>query len=231
MKLTTLTGTLILLISTNVIGQHLNCEKFKNGYFKILADSIVQESIIFRKGNYQTESIKGEILSSELEVKWIDACTYTLTPTEQTLLQSEGIPKNAVLTIHIVETKKNSYIQKATSNFADFEIKTEVIKITPVEYEIFKNENSNHDSIKGQMKTAEKLKDFMNIGKYEEAISLFSLEQQENIREIRKDDNMFQYWCQSWTFDETKFERFKVKIKTGRAHFIFEQNEWKINEK
>lgn len=231
MKLATFTAILISLISTNVLGQHTECEKFKNGYFKIPKDSISGESFIVRKGNTQAETIKGKYVVSEFHVDWIDACTYTLTPTEKTLLQYGGLPQNAMLTVKIIETKKGSYIQKSTSSFADFEIIAEVIKIDAIEFEKHKKENLNDDSINGQIKTAEKLKDYMNAEQYEDAISLFSLIQQKNIREIRKDKDLFQYWCKAWTFDDAKFERYITNIKTRKAHFIFEQNKWKINEK
>ena len=42
---------------------------------------------------------------------------------------------------------------------------------------------------------------------------------------------MFDYWCMAWIFDEAKYERYVNKIKEGKAHFIFENSEWKINEK
>jgi hypothetical protein len=231
MKLTILTGILITLISTVVLGQNIECEKFQNGYFKIPKDSISEESFIARNKNVQTEIINGKYVSSEFHVEWINDCIYTLIPTKKTLLQFEGLPKDAMLTVEIIETKENSYIQKTTANFADFEIITEAIKIDSIEFEKHKKANSINDSIKGQIKTAKKFKDYMNAENYEDAISLFSLKQQENIREIQKNNEMFQYWCLAWTFDEAKFERYITNIKIGKANFIFEQNEWKINEK
>ena len=41
---------------------------------------------------------------------------------------------------------------------------------------------------------------------------------------------MFNYWCMAWTFNDTKYQRYVTKIKERRAHFIFEDKEWKINE-
>jgi hypothetical protein len=231
MKLTTLTTILISLIATNVLGQNIECKKIKNGYFKILKDSISEESFISRNSSSQTETIKGKYIASEFQVDWIDDCTYTLTPTKSTLLQLEGAPKDVMLTVKIIETKEKSYIQKSTANFADFENITEVIKIDANEFEKHKKENLNNDSINGQIETAEKFKNYMNAKQYEDAISLFSLSQQENIRKIQKENDLFQYWCKAWTFDEAKFERYIVNIKIGKAHFIYEENEWKINEK
>ncbi len=87
------------------------------------------------------------------------------------------------------------------------------------------------DTIQGQLKTAERLKLYMHDKKYDDAILLFSLEQQENIIEVKKNKEMFEYWCMTWTFDKAKYERYVSKIKEGKAHFIFENKEWKINEK
>jgi hypothetical protein len=128
MKSTILIAVLITLGSFNSMGQQLDCGKFKNGNFKILRDLSVPESHIIRNGNTQTETNVGEDEISEFIVNWSDDCTYTLTPTKKTRKQFKGLPKNAMLTVQIIETKENSYIQKSTANFSDFETITEVIK-------------------------------------------------------------------------------------------------------
>tara|TARA_B110000908_G_C9928766_1_gene302935 strand:+ start:110 stop:436 length:327 start_codon:yes stop_codon:yes gene_type:complete len=107
----------------------MNCEKFKNGEFKILKDSISNGSLISRKGNLQTERIIGEKGTTELIVNWIDECTYTLKPKDMTLEKFKGLPKNALLKVEIIEIKENSYIQKTTANFAELELIAELHKI------------------------------------------------------------------------------------------------------
>ena len=92
-------------------------------------------------------------------------------------------------------------------------------------------ENIPIDTIAGQLKTVEKLKKLMDEKKYEEAVLLFSKEQQENINEIKKEPEMFKYWCLAWTFDEARYDRYIKKIKAGKGIFVFEDNEWKIDEK
>ncbi len=87
------------------------------------------------------------------------------------------------------------------------------------------------DTIVGQLQTAEKLKRLMLDRNYNEAILLFSTKQQKNILEIKKDKEIFNYWCLAWTFDEAKFERYTNRIKSGNGNFAFENNEWKIDEK
>ena len=226
-----LTGIIILLISNNLIGQNLDCNKFKNGHFKILKDSTSEESFIERDENFQTEKINGKAEYSKFHVNWVSACIYTLTPTKKTLLQYKGLPKNAMLTVEIIETKENSYIQKSTANFADFDNITEVIKIENIHIEIQNKESLLNDTIRGQLKTAERLKSYMSDMNYEDAILLFSVKQQKNIKEIQTNKEIFEYWCMAWTFDDAKYERYVAKIKEGKAYFIFENNEWKINEK
>ena len=90
---------------------------------------------------------------------------------------------------------------------------------------------SEDDSISGQIHTAERLKSYMDNKQYEEAIDLFSLDQQANIREIRKDEEIYNHWCNAWTLDSEKFEKYIARIKEKKAHFIFENDEWKIDEK
>ena len=87
------------------------------------------------------------------------------------------------------------------------------------------------DTIAGQLKTVEKLKKLMDEKKYEEAVLLFSKEQQKNINEIKKEPEMFKFWCLAWTLDEAKYDRYIKKIKAGNGKFVFEDNEWKIDEK
>lgn len=90
---------------------------------------------------------------------------------------------------------------------------------------------SIENPIEGQVHTAKRLKVLMDEKKYEQAINLFSKEQQLNIREIQKDKEIFKYWCLAWTMDELKYERYIARIKKGKGDFVFEDDEWKIDEK
>ena len=71
----------------------------------------------------------------------------------------------------------------------------------------------------------------MDEKRYELAIDLFSKEQQLNIRKIQKEEEIFKYWCLAWTMDEPKLERYITRIKSGKGDFVFEDGEWKIDEK
>jgi hypothetical protein len=88
-----------------------------------------------------------------------------------------------------------------------------------------------NDTIGGQIATIDKLKKLMSERKYNEAVLLFSEKQQGNINQIKKEPEMFSYWCSAWTLDEPKYERYKKRIISGNGIFVFEKNEWKIDEK
>ena len=74
--------------------------------------------MIERSGDTQKEYvIAGKDTSiSTLSVKWLDDCTYTLTPDEQTRIKTKS-PEGAMMTVHIISTTDTSYEQTCTSNF------------------------------------------------------------------------------------------------------------------
>jgi hypothetical protein len=61
------------------------------------------------------------------EITWIDDCTYRIRPTK--VIKGDpaimGRPGDFV-TVKILEVREKSYIARATSNFADFELDLEV---------------------------------------------------------------------------------------------------------
>lgn len=109
-------------------GQNIDCKKFINGSFKIV-NAETRTSFITRYGDRQSEITEGNKDSTTFIVKWIDDCTYTLTPTKETLKLYPSLPENATLTVTIIETRNNSYVQTSTSNFYEMTVTNEVIKI------------------------------------------------------------------------------------------------------
>jgi hypothetical protein len=128
MKLSILFVSFFKILSLCSYGQNLDCEKFKNGLFKIV-DNKTKTSFIRRYGNRQSEITVGNKDSTTFIVEWIDECTYTLTPTVETRKKFLSLPNNAKLTVQIIQTKNKSYIQNSTSNFSDFKLTSKVIKI------------------------------------------------------------------------------------------------------
>lgn len=122
---------LIVIVLTSLsytgIAQTKDCSKFKNGTFKMITEEGTY--ILKRSDSLQLETKTGSGIVMEFIVKWTDSCTYTLFPTENTFKKFPSLPKNGLLTVTITETKEKSYLQTTTSNFADFKLKTEIIKI------------------------------------------------------------------------------------------------------
>ena len=86
--------------------------------------------------------------------------------------------------------------------------------------------------IEGQLHTAKRLKTLMAEKKYEQAINLFSKKQQVDIRKMKSENSeMFNYWCLAWALDERAYEYYCTRIKNGNGMFVFEEGEWKIDEK
>ncbi|MBS1774399.1 MAG: hypothetical protein JST82_16195 [Bacteroidetes bacterium] len=122
---------LFLLLTVNTSysdDQHVSCGMFTNGKFKII-DKFNNTWIIHRNDDRQTEVMKGKRDTAVFIVKWINQCTYTLTPTAETFKVMPDLPSNAVFTTTIIEAKKDSYVQTTTVNFADFQLTCEVSKI------------------------------------------------------------------------------------------------------
>lgn len=104
------------------------CQRFRNGTFKIPADSLLPETIIVRNGAKQIEMAEKKT-SAESVVKWIDDCTYVLTPTDRTIALVPGLPKGCFLTVKIIETKDDYLIQESKWNFYREVFTTKVFKI------------------------------------------------------------------------------------------------------
>jgi hypothetical protein len=119
----------LIFTSTLVFGNEFDCKKFKNGKFKII-DSEVGNSIIERNGLEQIEYGEGSKLKLKFKVTWLNECTYTL-ELKKILENPDTIdlPEDMIVTVEIIETKENSYIQKSTSNLFDMVLKSELIRI------------------------------------------------------------------------------------------------------
>lgn len=119
----------LVSLSTYLNGQDLDCEKYKNGKFKII-DPEFGNSIIERKGSSQIEYGERSKLKLEFDITWINDCSYTLELSR--VIENPGnfkIPEGMILTIQILETKENSYIQESSSNLFEMVRKTEMIRI------------------------------------------------------------------------------------------------------
>jgi len=118
----------LFLFNCSAHAQSSNCKQFKNGRFKSKVAG--HTYIVERSGSIQKEYFidMKDSLTVFLTVKWVDDCTYTLTPSEETRIKSKA-PKNALMTVSISSTTANSYIQSSTTNFSDKTYTSEFFKI------------------------------------------------------------------------------------------------------
>lgn len=117
-----------------LVAQSINCEKFKNGKFRSTFEG--RSIVIERSGTTQTEYLtvlNGKTLKTPmvmvLNVKWLNDCTYTLSLTAESLKKYPKFPKNAVITVKIINVNENSYTQSATRNFSNKAAVSEVYKV------------------------------------------------------------------------------------------------------
>ncbi len=117
-----------LLLSFPALGfnQEKDCQRFKDGNF-IIRDKRNGAIYLKRKGNLQIETAERDKVKLKFKVVWLDECTYTLTLTK-IARNPQKIPfdKSMILTVQILETKKNSYIQRSTSNKSETEYESEI---------------------------------------------------------------------------------------------------------
>jgi hypothetical protein len=108
-----------------------DCTKFHDGKFKIVnPNPKIGTTYITRKGNTQTEINNDFGYSVKLSVRWENECKYTLKLME-VLENRPNIPYDTtlIMTVQIIETKHNSYIQSTTTNKRDQVYKSEVFQI------------------------------------------------------------------------------------------------------
>ncbi|MFM7710177.1 MAG: hypothetical protein ACKO5C_04615 [Ferruginibacter sp.] len=91
--------------------------------------------------------------------------------------------------------------------------------------------NLKKEKVRGQLYTAARLKTYIDQQEYEAAIHLFSKNQQEKLMKLKLDEDSFRFWISAWTMDETKWLKYAKQIIKGNGIFVYEDDEWKIDEK
>jgi len=105
----------------------LDCKKLRTGKFRSLIDG--KTTIMERTPTTETDYLDGNVVSAIYTVKWLNDCTYTLTPTEQTVKLHPEIRKGAVFTVEIVLKNTNSYTTVVSANYTKVKNNIEVYKI------------------------------------------------------------------------------------------------------
>lgn len=123
-----------ILLTANITSTSLGiyaqsgCAKFKNGVFKSTLKGVTL--IVKRSGSIQIEHASNSKDTISFVVKWIDDCTYTLTPTKDVLIKYPMMPKNTVLTVRMVSGSDNSYTQTTTANFSNQVVTSKMTKLS-----------------------------------------------------------------------------------------------------
>ena len=106
-----------------------NCAMFKTGKF-LYQDSIQGNSHIERYGSKQIELDEKTGLKLELDVFWLDECTYSLRVAK--VLDNPrniSIPPDMVVTSEIIETTAGAYLERVTSNLSKIILEKKMIKL------------------------------------------------------------------------------------------------------
>lgn len=118
-------GLIFLALTMNACSQPEDCQKFRNGNFKMTFHG--HTIIIKRHEGIQTETT--DFSHKTLYVEWVDDCTYILRPTEETIRNSPKRPKGAFVKVEITKVNDNSYMQTSTTNFSDDVLTAEIFRI------------------------------------------------------------------------------------------------------
>lgn len=124
-----ITGAALTVSAQEQTATPEDCEAYKNGQFVVKESLIGKKYTIKRKGNRQIEE-DPDGTKFIFKVNWIDKCTYTLD-----LKRIARNPNNVewqdgqIITVKILETNNNGYIQKSTSNFDNLTFVKEMIEV------------------------------------------------------------------------------------------------------
>lgn len=106
-----------------------NCEEYKNGFFTVQESIVGKKYIIKRRGKRQVET-DPDGTKFIFKVNWKDDCTYTLK-----LKRIAKNPKDIkwqegqLITVNILETDNDGYIQESTSNIDNMTFKKYVTEV------------------------------------------------------------------------------------------------------
>ncbi len=117
----------MLFVAVNLHAQSPGCKLFRDGKFKMTYKG--KQTIIIRKGYQQLQYFDKAKQPTVYTVKWVNDCTFTLTPERKRIAKLKDVPLTAVLTQKIIKAKKDSYTQVTSANFTKRTITGEIYKI------------------------------------------------------------------------------------------------------
>jgi hypothetical protein len=123
-KIKALLIVLLCIVAIKAHAQNVDCKKFKTGKFQVSYDGIIDT--VTRSGFVQADLVNN-LKKYTYDVKWVDDCTFTLTPTAATLQKDPKFDPNPV-TVSISKTTKTGYTQTISKKSGEF-ITMDVVKI------------------------------------------------------------------------------------------------------
>ncbi|AFL81015.1 hypothetical protein Aeqsu_1526 [Aequorivita sublithincola DSM 14238] len=118
----------ILLTSFYTVSAQNDCEKFKNGTFKMSDTALNFACTITRNDSIQVEKVEGTDEESKFKVVWTNPCEYTL---QMIAGSPDGIAfyKDKVLKVKIIATEENNYTYEANIDGIDFVAPQTIYKV------------------------------------------------------------------------------------------------------
>lgn len=121
-----------LLIALLSSAQTKDCQRFRNGTFRIDDPETGTSTIITRKGAVQRERMGDS--EARLKVVWLNDCTYTLElmtgkKSDKKNMKASGFDPTMVVKVEILETAADYYVQRATAALYDVVFESKVHKI------------------------------------------------------------------------------------------------------
>lgn len=118
----------ILLTSFYTVSAQNDCEKFKNGTFK-MSDPVINFSCtITRNDSIQVEKVDGTNEESTFKVVWTSPCEYTL---QMIAGPPDGVAffEDKVLKVKIIATEEDNYTYEAKIDGIDFVATQTIYKV------------------------------------------------------------------------------------------------------
>jgi hypothetical protein len=105
----------------------LDCRPLRTGTFKTTIKG--KTTVMERTATTESDYLDGAVVPVIYKIKWTGDCSYTLTPTPQTLKLHPEIRKDAVFTVETYLKNTYSYTQVLSANYSKAKTNIEVYKV------------------------------------------------------------------------------------------------------
>ena len=111
---------LVAITAGQAFSQTLNCNKFREGKFRIADTRAGVVTIAERNSMYQTETSEALKAVVRFKISWQDNCSYTLKLDK--VMRNENkinFPSNLEIKVKIIATSAEGYTQETTSSLTN----------------------------------------------------------------------------------------------------------------